>query len=123
MMGSRPLRIAIVGVCGSGKTTLEQKLRALGYDAHSVAQEHSYVRELWRLRQPDVLVYLDANLSTIRKRGHETFNRLLLSEERKRLRWARRRAHLYIKTDHLGPDDVVGVVVDFLAKWSPGALK
>lgn len=110
-----------MGVCGAGKSTLEQRLRALGFDAFSVAQEHSYVRELWRKRAPDVLVYLDANLSTIRRRGHKTFSRILLEDERKRLAWARRRADIYIKTDRLTPDEVVGTVLDFLAKWSSGA--
>lgn len=116
-------RIAIVGVCGSGKSTLERKLRELGFEAFSVAQEHSYVRELWRAKNPEVVVYLDANLSTIRRRGHATFTRLLLEEERKRLAWARQKADLYIKTDRLTPDQVVGIVLDFLAKWPTGGFR
>jgi hypothetical protein len=116
-------RIAIVGVCGSGKSTLEQKLKALGLEAFSVAQEHSYVRELWRTKEPHLLVYLDANLSTIRRRGHATLSRLILEEERKRLAWARRKADLYIKTDRLTPEEVAGIVLDFLAKWSSGVVK
>ncbi len=115
-------RIAIVGVCGSGKTTLERKLRELGFQAFSVAQEHSYVRELWRAKEPDIVVYLDANLSTIRRRGHTTFTRLLLEEERKRLAWARQKADLYIKTDQLTREEVVGIVLDFLAKWPSGGV-
>ena len=39
------MKIAIVGVCASGKTTLVAGLREAGYDAYNVAQEHSCVHE------------------------------------------------------------------------------
>ena len=32
------MRIAIVGICASGKTTLVRGLREAGYDAYNVAQ-------------------------------------------------------------------------------------
>ena len=65
---TRPLRVAVVGHCASGKSTLVSALRAHGYDANAVAQEHSAVSWLWRHAEPDVLIYLDAALETVRAR-------------------------------------------------------
>ena len=39
------MRIAIVGICASGKTTLVRGLREAGYDAYNVAQEHSCIHD------------------------------------------------------------------------------
>ena len=41
MTSHEPMRTIIVGVCGSGKTSLAAKLQRLGYDADTIAQEHS----------------------------------------------------------------------------------
>ena len=57
------MRIAIVGVCASGKTTLVAGLRAAGYDAYNVAQEHSCVHDFWAKKNPDMLVMIDARPS------------------------------------------------------------
>ena len=62
------MRIAIVGVCASGKTTLVAGLRAAGYDAYNVAQEHSCIHDFWNKHHPDVLVMIDATLPAIHKR-------------------------------------------------------
>ncbi|MBP9503378.1 MAG: hypothetical protein KBF17_14555, partial [Candidatus Promineofilum sp.] len=48
------LRVAVVGPCASGKSTLVAALRAAGYDARHPAQEHSFVKDMWRRRvDPD----------------------------------------------------------------------
>ena len=66
--------IIIVGPCGSGKTTLAEKLQQDGLEARQVAQEHSYVPTMWQeLSQPDFLIFLDASFET--------------STERKSLNW------------------------------------
>ena len=43
-----PQLIKVVGVSAAGKSTLVRGLRALGYDARPVSQEHSGVATLWR---------------------------------------------------------------------------
>ena len=60
----RPL-IAVVGVCAAGKSTLVQALRAEGFNARQVLQEHSYVPNMWqRITNPDLLIYLDCTIET-----------------------------------------------------------
>ncbi|MGA7731800.1 MAG: hypothetical protein WCD37_11085 [Chloroflexia bacterium] len=114
-MQARP-RIVVVGVCSSGKSTLVRALRERGYNARSVSQEHSYVSRLWQRSQPDVLVYLDASLRTIRGRGRRRWVQSLLDEEYARLGHAREHSDLYIPTDGLAPEDVASRVLTFLSK-------
>ena len=110
------MRIVIVGVCGSGKSVLAEKLRTLGYDAHVVSQEHSYVPTLWRQSGPDILIYLDATLPTIRKRRQSDWGQEYLAEEQSRLADARNACHLYVNTDSLKEDQVFRRVRRFLEK-------
>ena len=108
-------RVKIVGPCAAGKTALERKLRALGYDARSCAQEHSYAPHMWRtLSKPDVLIYLDAQLAAIARRRHIDFGEEYLVTLRLRLRDARARCDLYLPTDHLSESEVLRRVLDFL---------
>ncbi len=108
-------RIAIVGPCASGKTTLAKRLRALGYDVHEPAQEHSGVPDMWqRITKPDVLIYLDAGLSTIARRRRIDWGQAYLDELHRRLEHARRHADLYLPTDGLTPDQVFRRVRQFL---------
>ncbi|MBK7217144.1 MAG: hypothetical protein IPH95_08855 [Candidatus Promineofilum sp.] len=66
---SPALRIAVVGPCASGKSTLTAALRAAGYEARMPAQEHSYVPDMWRrLVDPDVLIYLDISYEALLER-------------------------------------------------------
>ena len=111
----KSLTIGVVGPCAAGKSTLIQRLRALGYQAKHIAQEHSYVPRMWqRLSKPDILVYLDVSYPlTIQRRNLDwTVNEYL--EEIHRLRHAREHAHLYINTDALSPEDVLEQVLLFL---------
>ncbi|MEA3407046.1 MAG: hypothetical protein U9R48_03055 [Chloroflexota bacterium] len=108
-------RIAVVGVCASGKTVLVEKLRALGYDAHACAQEHSYVPPMWRLLvRPQILVYLEASLETVRQRGRVYFDAAYLQEQHRRLRHARMHCDIYVNTDNLDEDGVLRVVASAL---------
>lgn len=109
------MRILIVGPCASGKTTLERRLCQLGYDAHSCAQEHSYVPAMWRrVSRPDVLTYLDAKLATISQRTGDHWEGSYLQELRHRLRNARAHCDFYLATDDLTKDEVSSLVVRFL---------
>ncbi len=107
--------IKIVGPCASGKTTLTNRLRALGYNARQIAQEHSGVPDMWRrLHPPDVLIYLDAQDETILRRRPSKTLAVILPQERKRLAHARAHADLVVETDDLTPNEVLQRVLAFL---------
>jgi len=112
---SGPL-IAVVGVCASGKSTLVRGLQARGWNARQVAQEHSYVPDMWqRITQPDLLICLDASLEIIRQRRRDSdMPAWLIEEERHRLRHALEYCDLYIQTDALTPDQVLERALEFL---------
>jgi dienelactone hydrolase len=109
-----PRNVLIVGVCSAGKSTLARTLKERGYKARTCAQEHSYVAYLWQLSKPDVLIYLDASLPTIRRRRRVRWPQSLLDEEHHRLSHAREHCDLYVHTDGLTPEDVASRVVNFL---------
>jgi hypothetical protein len=105
-------RVAVVGVCASGKSVLVRELRALGYDARHVAQEHSYVPDMWqRLTRPQILVYLGASLATVRRRRDPSFPAALFQEQRRRLRHARCHCQICVCTDPLTESQVLARVV------------
>ncbi len=94
---------------------LAQNLCDLGYDAHDIAQEHSLVLTMWReLTQPDVLIYLDASLETIRRRLEVDWDQKYLDELIARVQDAREHAHLILRTDDLSEVQVVEQVLKFL---------
>ncbi len=109
-----PRQVVIVGVCSSGKSTLSRTLRERGVHVRTVAQEHSYVPSLWQLRKPDVLIYLDASLHTVRRRRRPSWQQPMLDEQHRRLSHAREHCHLYIHTDGLSPHDVAARVLTYL---------
>jgi hypothetical protein len=111
------MRIKVVGPCASGKSMLVARLRALGYDAHSAAQDHSYVPDMWqRLNPPDLLIYLDVSAEEAQRRGRTGagWDQAYLDEQRHRLRHARAYCDLYLHTDGLDEDEVVARTVAFL---------
>ncbi|HEU5315915.1 MAG TPA: transketolase [Chloroflexota bacterium] len=108
----RTARVVVVGVCASGKSELVRRLTTRGLDAHSVAQEHSHVPQLWRHEgRPDVLVYLQASLRVVRRRGRRNLDAPALAEQRRRLSAARRSAHVKVPTDHLTAAEVEALVL------------
>ncbi len=110
------MRVLIVGVCSSGKSTLEAGLVALGYEARSCVQEHSYVPEMWQSSHPDVLIYLDASMETLRRRDESELTEAVLQEQCGYLAHARAHADLYLRTDHLSAEQVLRKVRRFLDK-------
>src|SRR5512135_1742973 len=98
----RQLNIVIVGPCASGKSTLVAGLHACGFEhARVMAQEHSGVRDLWKVRgRPDCLIFLDARRETIGARQHRSdWTDEYLAEQLNRLRSARVECDLYLPTD------------------------
>lgn len=110
------IKVAIVGPCASGKSTLQSVLVAAGYDAHHPAQEHSYVPTMWQRRtNPDFLIYLDINAEAIvARRPHQPYLVNLLPKQHKRLAHARQHCDLYIDTSELAPIQVQEMALQFL---------
>ena len=111
---TRP-RVAVVGPCAAGKTTLVAALHARGYDAHAVAQEHSGVPYLWQLGEPDLLIFLDVALAAIMRRREREWPRDLYAAQQARLANARQHADLYLDTSALSATEVAARASDFLA--------
>ena len=111
-----PLRVAVVGPCASGKSTLVAALRAAGYDARHPAQEHSYVPEMWRrLVDPDVLIYLDLSHEAYRaRRPHDDAGPAYLEMQRGRLAHARAWADVVVDTSNLSAEEVSARVLGAL---------
>ncbi len=113
----RPL-IAVVGPCASGKSLLVQTLRARGYNAREVAQEHSYVPTMWqRITQPDLLVYLDVSWEVACQRRPTDVGPDWWDELARRLCHARQHADFYINTDKLTPQEVLERALAFLKSF------
>jgi hypothetical protein len=106
-------RVVVVGPDAAGKSTLVRRLRALGYNARSCAQEHSYVPDMWRiLARPDFLVFLDARLETIAQRRRIDWGQERLDRLGERLANARCHCDLYLLTDGLSPVEVAERVIE-----------
>src|SRR5690242_10551409 len=93
------LDVIVVGPCAAGKSSLVARLRAAGVQARCVSQEHSYVPYMWQRHNPDVIIYLDLRLDTLRRRGRRTWSQRMLDEQHRRLAHARTHCHLYLVTD------------------------
>ena len=111
-----PLRVAVVGPCTSGKSTLVEALRAAGYEARQPAQEHSYVPDMWqKLTQPDILIYLDVNYeNVVARRPYNPGTPQRLHEQNQRLTHARQHCDYYLDTSNLPPAQVQARVLSFL---------
>lgn len=107
--------IGVVGVCASGKTTLIANLSRLGYSCRHIAQEHSFVPNMWeQLTDPDILIYLDASYSKTIARRNLQWTLTEYQEQLKRLMHARSHADILISTDELNPQEVLDKVVSSL---------
>ena len=109
--------LGIVGVCAAGKSTLISGMRARGMRAKHIAQEHSYVQDMWkRLTNPDILIFLDASYPMTLARRQFDWNEADWAEQQRRLKHAREHADLYINTDGLSIEQVLETVVAFVEK-------
>ncbi|HSH04438.1 MAG TPA: hypothetical protein VLL52_18145 [Anaerolineae bacterium] len=109
-----------MGPCSSGKSTLAKALRAAGYeDIRQVAQEHSYVANMWqRITKPDVLIYLDVDYATSRiRRPHIDGGPERVAIQHQRLAHAREHCDFYIDTCDKEPAEIAKAVLSFLRVW------
>ncbi len=117
--GAAGPRLAIVGPCAAGKTTLVANLRARGLDAYAVAQEHSGVSYLWQLAEPDLLIFLDVDLATTAARRRREWPAALYAMQQGRLAHARVHTDLYLDGSALTPEEIAMQVADFAARSRP----
>ena len=111
---SKPL-VGIVGPCGSGKTTLTHSLEQLHIKARHIAQEHSYVPDMWqRITHPDKLIYLEVSFENATRRRKLNWTLSEFEEQLHRLRHARQHADLLLKTDSMSPDEVLRAALQFI---------
>jgi len=107
--------VGLVGPCGSGKSTLQTGLAQHGIPSRHIAQEHSYVKDMWqRISHPDVLVYLHASYAVATRRRNLNWTNEEYLEQLRRLEHARQHANLYIDTDKRTPQEILTIVLDFL---------
>lgn len=115
------LKIAIVGPCAAGKSTLIRELLQCGYQAKHVAQEHSYAPDMWqKITKPDVLIYLDVSYSVSMLRRPLNWNASEFNAQHERLCHARQHADFYLHTDELTAEQVFSAVLDYLESLPPG---
>lgn len=109
--------IGVAGPCAAGKSTLIAGLEAHGFRARHIAQEHSYVPDMWqRLTRPDILIFLDVSFPVACQRRKLDWSEADYAEQQRRLSHARAHAHLYLDTTSLNQKQVLEQVLDFLKK-------
>lgn len=112
------LLIGVVGVCASGKSTLIEGLSAHGYRARHIAQEHSYVKDMWkRITNPDLLIFLDASYEATSHRRTSDATEKDYAEQQRRLQHAHDHADFYLDTTSLSADEVFTKVSNFLEQY------
>jgi thymidylate kinase len=114
----KPL-IGVVGPDAAGKSTLIAGLTRLGYRTRHIAQEHSFVKDMWqRLTNPQILIFLDVSYTTSCHRRKLDWTEADWQEQQDRLSHARANADLYLDTDKLTAEEVLNRVVEFIKKGS-----
>lgn len=109
--------IGIVGPCAAGKTTLVSALRMRGLPAKAIAQEHSYVADMWqRLTKPAVLIFLEVSYPVSLQRRNLNWTQQEYEIQLHRLRHAHQHADLSIATDNLTPEQILELVLTFLIR-------
>jgi hypothetical protein len=108
--------IAVVGPCGAGKSSLVAGLKPYGYQIRHIAQEHSYVPDMWRrLTNPDLLIYLDVSYenTVLRRKLDWTYDEY--AQQIYRLRHARQHADIYVDTNPMTLDEVIQFVLAIIS--------
>ena len=116
---STKTRIAIVGPCASGKSSVAKALQNVGYQVRQPAQEHSYVPDMWqKLTRPDILIFLDVNHEqVVARRPQNAGDFSHWQDQQQRLAHARRHCDLYLDTSGLTLAQVQARVYSFLGEW------
>jgi adenylate kinase family enzyme len=110
--------VVVVGPCASGKSTLVRNLHKKGINAFVAGQEHSAIRNLWAKRDPDIIVALDVDLETLRKRRGETWPSNLYRVQHERLSDAFAAATTIIDTSRVSEEEAAAQVVEIVTNFS-----
>ena len=98
-------------MCASGKSTLIRLLTDRGYRCRHIAQEHSYVQNMWkRLTNPDILIFLEVSYTKTltRKKLNWTIDEYNLQLQR--LGNAYENADIRILTENITPGQLIDLV-------------
>ena len=91
------------------------RLDRLGIKTRHIAQEHSYVPNMWqRLTNPDVLIFLDVSYPVSMARRKFSWNLDEYQEQQRRLSHARAHADFFLMTDPFNADEVAAIVLEYL---------
>lgn len=111
----KDILIGVVGPCAAGKSTLIAGLQKQGYRVRHIAQEHSYVPEMWqKITHPDILIFLDVSYPVSLSRRPLNWSQKEYETQQSRLRHARQHADQYIQTDSLSIPQVLDIALGFL---------
>jgi hypothetical protein len=114
-LSRKKIVIGIVGPCKSGKSMARKGLEKHGFQAHHIAQEHSYSPTMWQqIVHPDVLVFLDVSYQKTLERSDMNWSEKEYQVQKKRLAHAREHADYYILTDNFTEEEVIEKVLDYL---------
>jgi adenylate kinase family enzyme len=116
--------IGVVGPCGAGKSSLVAGLNQHGYTVRHIAQEHSYVPDMWRrISNPDLLIYLQVSYKNTVLRRKLDWTMDEYTEQLRRLQHARQHADLVIDTDVLTVPEVLSAVISYIEPGTERAIK
>jgi len=107
--------IGLVGPCGSGKSTLMTGLEKHGYRCRHIAQEHSYVKHMWKaITNPDILIFLQCSFYNSTSRRNLNWQLTDFEEQQRRLSHAYEHAQLIINTEEITAEEVLAHALTFL---------
>ncbi len=116
-MSNHPV-IGIVGPCKAGKSTLAANLAKQGYQAHQIAQEHSFAPSMWqKISNPDLLIFLNCSYESSVDRGLHWLPSEY-EEQQRRLVHAHEHADLLLETDKETPETIANMALDFIQSVS-----
>lgn len=115
------MRVAVLGTCASGKSTVVGELRRRGHDAYVVSQEHSIVRGLWHHANPDFVVLLEAEYGTICQRRGREWPRWLYDLQRERLAEAKKHADVIVDTSKESVEQTIADILSAMSSIGPDA--
>ncbi len=111
--------IGVVGPCGAGKSSLVSALKDMGFSVRHIAQEHSYVPDMWkRLTNPDILIYLDVSYENTIQRRKLDWTSAEYTEQLRRLSHARLHADLYLDTNLMTIQEVCDSALAFINSFN-----